>query len=207
MQAVLNTLGSMTIAAYTLAGRIDVFLYACLNAFGMATSTFTAQNYGAGKLNRVKDAVLRTGGITVSICLTFTVLLAFLSAQIMGIFVGAEEVEVIRLGVMYVRINSLFYPLLGVMFVTLFAEQGLGKPTVAMCSSLVELAIRPAAAFILAMYFGFAGFRFANAMAWSCSFVMLLVSYIIIIKRLERKNNVHTQNGLNLSDKKVEASP
>jgi putative MATE family efflux protein len=188
MQAVLNALGSLTIAAYTLANRVDVFLYACLSAFSAAATTFTAQNYGAGNLERVKHAVKRTTMITVSICLAYVILLALFSPQLMQLFVGADEVEVIGLGVMYVRINSLFYPLLGVMFIMLSAQQGLGRPAVAMCSSLVELAIRPLAAFLLARQFGFAGFRFANAAAWSCSFVMLVTAYLVIMKNLEKSS-------------------
>ncbi|MFV0361959.1 MAG: MATE family efflux transporter [Suipraeoptans sp.] len=187
MQAVLNTLGSMTIAAYTLAVRIDVILYAGLSAFGTTVTTFTAQNYGAGRLDRIKKAVRFTSKVTVCICLFFVLALLAFSPQIMKIFIGNNEVEVIRLGVMYVRINSLFYPLLGIMFVILHAQQGLGRPGIAMCSSLVELAIRPVAALVLAQQFGFAGFRFANAIAWSCSFTMLVVSYAIIMRKLERR--------------------
>lgn len=186
MQIVLNTLGSLTIAAYTVVARVDMFLYSCLSAFGTASTTYCAQNYGAGRVDRIQSGVKGACFVTVSFCIVFAGIVNLLAVWLMEAFLGGGEQQVIEMGVRYIRIASLFYPLLGVIFVMHSAEQGIGKAVIAMMASFVELAARPAAAFFLTQHFGFTGFCFANPAAWGSAFLMVLVSYLIIIKRMNR---------------------
>lgn len=187
MQAVLNTLGSLTIAAYTVVSRIDVFLYSCMSAFGTAATTYGAQNYGAGKISRIKKGVRGSCIITVSICILFTLAVNLLAPQLMQAFLGQEEIEVIGMGTQYLRIAPLFYPLLGMIFIMHSTEQGIGKAVIAMLASFVELVARPAAAYFLTAWFGFTGFCFANPAAWSSAFIMVVVSYLLIMKKMGKR--------------------
>ena len=190
MQSVLNTLGSLTIAAYTVVARIDVFLYGILSAFGTASTTYAAQNFGAGRIDRIHQGVKGACVATVSLCIGFTALVNLLAYPLMHAFVGREETEVIRMGVQYIRTATLFYPLLGMIFVMHSTEQGIGKAVVAMTASFVELAARPTAAYFLTILFGYTGFCFANPAAWASAFVMVVVSYMIIIRRMLRTQDV-----------------
>lgn len=187
MQVVLNTLGSLTIAAYTVVARIDVFLYSCLTAFGTAATTFGAQNFGAGKIDRIRQGVKGACVVTVSFCILFSIIVNLLASPLMQAFVGPDEVEVIQMGIQYIRIATLFYPLLGVIFVMHSTEQGIGKAVIAMMASFVELAARPSAAFFLTRTFGYTGFCFANPAAWTSAFIMVFVSYMIIIRRMQKQ--------------------
>lgn len=187
MQVVLNGLGSLTIAAYTVVARIDVFLYSCLSAFGTAATTYAAQNYGARRIDRIRTGVRGACMVTVSFCICFTAAVNILATVLMNAFVGGGEPEVIAMGVKYIRLASVFYPLLGVIFVMHSAEQGIGKAVAAMMASFVELAARPTAAFFLTRYFGFTGFCFANPAAWSSAFIMVVVSYMLIMKRMHKQ--------------------
>lgn len=186
MQAVLNTLGSLTIAAYTVVARIDVFLYSIMSAFGTATTTYSAQNYGAGKIDRIIKGNNGACVVTVLICVLFTILVNLFAVPLMHAFVGAEELEVIEMGVHYIRLAPLFYPLLGIIFIFHSAEQGIGKAVVAMMASFVELAARPTAAVFLTAKFGYTGFCFANPAAWSSAFLMVVISYVVIIKKMKK---------------------
>lgn len=187
MQVILNTLGSLTIAAYTVVARIDVFLYSCMSAFGTAATTFAAQNFGAGRIDRIKKGVRGSCVITVSICAAFTLLVNLFAFQLMRAFLRPDETEVIGMGVQYLRLAPLFYPLLGMIFIMHSTEQGIGKAVIAMLASFVELIARPAAAFFLTAWFGYAGFCFANPAAWSGAFIMVVVSYFIIMRNMGRK--------------------
>ncbi len=187
MQVVLNGLGSLTIAAYTVVARVDVFLYSCLSAFGTASTTYAAQNYGAGRIDRIRTGIKGACVVTVSFCVVFMIIVNLLATTLMKAFVGSGEVEVIAMGVQYIRLATMFYPLLGVIFVMHSAEQGIGKAVVAMMASFVELAARPAAAFFLTAYFGFTGFCFANPAAWSSAFIMVFFSYNLIMKRMYKQ--------------------
>lgn len=188
MQVILNTLGSLTIAAYTVVARIDVFLYSCLSAFGTAATTFGAQNFGAGKLSRIRKGVRGACVITVSLCVIFTLAVNLFAVQLMQAFLGDAETEVIRMGVQYLRFAPLFYPLLGLIFIMHSTEQAIGKAVIAMLASFVELIARPAAAYFLTAWFGYTGFCFANPAAWTSAFVMVVVSYFIIMRNMEKKH-------------------
>lgn len=185
MQTVLNTLGTLTIAAYTVVSRIDMFLYSCMSAFGIATTTYAAQNFGAKRIDRIDSGVKGACAVTVSICIGFTALANLFALPIIEAFVGAEQ-EVIQMGVQYIRLATPFYPLLGVIFVMHSAQQGIGKAVFAMLASFVELVARPAAAILLTASFGYAGFCFANPAAWSSAFLMVFFSYLLIMRHMKK---------------------
>lgn len=187
MQAVLNTLGTLTIAAYTVVSRIDMFLYSCMSAFGIATTTYAAQNFGAGRIDRIDRGVKGACVVTVTICIGFTALANLFALPIIGAFVGAQEQAVVQMGVQYIRLATPFYPLLGIIFVMHSAEQGIGKAVYAMLASFVELVARPAAAILFTASFGYAGFCFANPAAWGSAFLMIFISYHLIIGKMKRQ--------------------
>lgn len=203
MQAILNTLGSLTVASYTVVARIDVFLYSCLSAFGIATTTYAAQNFGAGRIDRIKKGINGACVVTVSIAVGFTIVANILAETIMRAFVGSEATKVIAMGVQYIRTATLFYPLLGVIFVMHSAEQGIGKAVYAMIASFVELAARPAAAWFLTAAFGYTGFIFANPAAWTSAFLMVFISYKLIMGKMMKEWDVNVKEAKLLGGEKT----
>lgn len=187
MQAILNTLGTLTIAAYTVVSRIDMFLYSCMSAFGIATTTYAAQNFGAKRIDRIDRGVKGACVVTVSICIGFTAAANLFALPIITAFVGAQEQAVIEMGVQYIRLATPFYPLLGVIFVMHSAEQGIGKAVFAMMASFVELVARPVAAVTLTAGFGYAGFCFTNPAAWGSAFLMVFISYLLIMRKMKKQ--------------------
>lgn len=75
IQASVNQFGTDMIAAYTAYSKIDSLFWMVINAFGIAITTFAGQNYGAGKLDRVrggmKQCLAIAGGVTISISVLF----------------------------------------------------------------------------------------------------------------------------------------
>jgi len=98
VQGLVNSFGSVTMAAYTAAGRIDSIAMMPIMNLGLAVSTFTAQNIGAGKLNRVRRGYKETLAMVAACCVvTSTIILRF-GPNLIQLFVEAGEVEVIRPG-------------------------------------------------------------------------------------------------------------
>ncbi len=97
--------------------KIDSFAYMPVQDFGNAFSTFVAQNYGAGKTERIREGI-RSAVKTAFFFGAAVSALVFVSARmLMLIFVKPEETEIIREGVLYLRVEGSFYYLIG-FFVT-----------------------------------------------------------------------------------------
>ena len=107
VQSLVNTYSVSVVAGYEAASKIHNFAYMSFNTMGTALSAFAAQNYGAGRGDRVREG-FRTGTL-MCFCLTVAVVLIFqlLPRQLMGLFVDpALEPEVVETGIRYMRIIS-----------------------------------------------------------------------------------------------------
>ena len=128
VQSLVNTYSVSVVAGYEAASKIHNFAYMSFNTMGTALSSFAAQNYGAGRGDRVREG-FRTGTL-MCFCLTVVVVLIFqlLPRQLMGLFVDpGQEAEVIETGVKYMRIISPDY--LIICFIITFGGlfRGVGK--------------------------------------------------------------------------------
>jgi len=134
VQGLVNSFGSVTMAAYTAAGRIDSIAMMPIMNLGLAVSTFTAQNIGAGKLNRVRRGYKETLAMVAACCVvTSTIILRF-GPNLIQLFVEAGEVEVIAQGNDYITVVSFFYIIMGLLFVTNGVLRGSGDMAVSMVS-------------------------------------------------------------------------
>lgn len=57
IRSAVNTFGTNVIAAWAVSGRMDAIIWMVMDTFGIAVTTFSAQNYGAGKIDRVRKSV------------------------------------------------------------------------------------------------------------------------------------------------------
>ncbi|MFT0846992.1 MATE family efflux transporter [Actinomycetaceae bacterium L2_0104] len=185
VQVRLNTLGSEAVAAYTTAARVDGLAVAFLSSLGLAVATFVAQNYGAGRIERIRTGVRQAMVISVglSIVLTFTLITA--GNGIVRSFVGDGEETVVALAHEYLMINGMLYVLLGFLFITRSALQGLGRTLIPTISGLLELGMRVAAAIVLGDLFGFAGIVWGSPLAWTAATMLLIPAWVIARRSLE----------------------
>ena len=106
VQGRVNSFGPQVMAAFAAGVKIDSFAYMPVQDFGNAFSTFTAQNYGAGKRERIEQGI-RTALLWVAVfCAVISVGVCLFAPRLMGIFVAAEETEIIRIGARYLRIEG-----------------------------------------------------------------------------------------------------
>lgn len=163
--SIVNGFGTAVVAAYTVAGRIDML--ALLPAMNIATalSTFVGQNIGANKLERVKRGVFATAfmSIVVSAVISLTILL--LSEQLMTMF--AEEAEVIQIGAEYLMVVASFYVCFSMLFVSNGALRGAGDTVIPMFITLFSLwVIRIPISYYLSLKFGYTGIWWGIPAAW-----------------------------------------
>lgn len=184
LQFVLNGLGSVAVAAFSAAQKIDQIATQPMNSFGTTMATYAAQNYGAGKVDRIKKGVLQCCIISVSLSVVTGILNFFAGYQLAGIFV--EESAVQSMAQTYLQINGAMYFVLALLFIFRFTLQGLGQGFMPTVAGVMELVMRTFAAIFLTSLIGFAGACWASPLAWIGACIPLIGAYIVTMKKLQR---------------------
>lgn len=184
LQVTINGFGSTIVAAYTAATKADQLATQPMFTFGMATATYTAQNAGARRMDRVRSGVQKALLVTLIASAAGAVLIWVFGRQLTTWFVDPSELEIIAAARLYLNVEAFFFPALGVLFVYRCALQGLGNATMPMLSGVVELTMRLLAASLLSLWLGYLGVCFASPVAWVGAAVMLLAAYRAQYRRL-----------------------
>ena len=148
----------------------------------------TGQNYGAGRLDRVrqgaKQAILFAGSMSV----VMSTVLFFFGGKIAQIFVDEANIETTQAAHTYLKVIAVFYFALAVLFVFRNILQGIGKSYVSMIAGVSELVGRVVAALILSKLFGFFGVCLASPFAWMFADIpLLLIYYVKVVKRKDKE--------------------
>lgn len=142
VQTRVNTFSPVVMAAFSTGVKIDAFAYMPLQDYGNAFSTFTAQNFGAGKEERIKRGmkIAFITSLLFSIMISLIVFIA--SPSLMKIFVGDSEREIIDIGTGYLRIEGAFYALIGFLFLFYGLFRAIGKPGMSFILTIISLGTR-----------------------------------------------------------------
>ena len=192
LQFVLNGLGSIAVAAYTTAMRVDQLFSQIYLALGATVATYTAQDYGAKRMSRIKEGAKASVLIAFIASVFAVIFLTFFSGNIVALFMDEPHPEVIRLAVMYIHIIMVFFFFLGVLLIYRNILQGMGNVIAPLASGVAELIARTACAFILGHYFGYLGICLSTPAAWVAAAIVLYIGYkISLVKNLKkfRKEN------------------
>ncbi|WRS30679.1 MATE family efflux transporter [Actinomycetaceae bacterium MB13-C1-2] len=187
VQVRLNMLGAEAVASYTTAMRVDGLASAFLASLGLAVSTYVAQNFGAHKIDRIMKGVRQGVGISIATGLLLGVTLITFGEPIVRMFVGTGHSNVIAMSHEYLVLNGVAYFILGILFTTRGALQGLGRVMVPTISGFLELAMRVTAAIVLAGSMGFTGIAIASPLAWIGAICMLVPAWIRARRNLARE--------------------
>lgn len=188
IQASLNNFGSDTVAAYSVANKIENMMTQFFPALGIGISTFAGQNLGAGKLDRVRKGF--RSSVYMNICYSiFALFICHLFASPMSkLFIDANNSSpiVIEQSIFYVKTMSLFFIPLGFIFIFRTGCQGLGSGKIPMLSAIIELIARATTSFSLPIFFGFLGICLSNAISWMSAGFILPFVYLAFMRKLER---------------------
>lgn len=149
VQGLVNSFGIVIMAAFAAAVKIDSFAYMPVQDFGNAFSTFIAQNFGAGKLERIKQG-MRSAFITaIGFSLFVSVLVCVFARQLMEIFIDSSETAIIDAGVEYLWIEGSFYCGIGCLFLFYGLYRAVKMPEISIVLTVISLGTRVALAYIL----------------------------------------------------------
>lgn len=180
VQRLINGYGPMVIAGYTAATKIDNIAIMPMINVGNAVSTFTAQNMGAQKIERVKKGYRAGMAMSVVISLTVTGILYLWGSDLVGAFVDSKTGSgVIGVGVEYLQVVSIFYVVMGIMNISNGILRGSGDVKVFMLSTLCNFTIRVIMAYALVKTpLGASGIWWAIPIGWTVGLVIALVRYL-----------------------------
>ncbi len=177
LQGVVNSFGETVMAAYTIIGRIEQVVQQPYSSLGTSITTYTGQNVGAGKTERVKQGFRHA----VIMVLVFSLLLlpiAYIFGEyIVGAFV--KEQEVIEIGVKALRVNSLFYFGLGMIYVPRALLNGAGDTGFAMLNGFTEVACRIVYSLVLTQVLGLGhwGIWLTTGATWATTAIVCVIRY------------------------------
>ena len=167
VQGVVNSFGPVVMAAFAVAVKIDTIAYMPVQDFGNAFSVFVAQNYGAGKGERIR-AGIRQGALSVAVfCALVSGLVCLLAPALMGVFVDRASGEVIRVGVEYLRIEGACYIGIGLLFMLYGYYRAVDKPMMSVVLTVLSLGTRVLLANVLAPVIGPVGVWAAIPIGWA----------------------------------------
>ena len=187
LQRAVNGLGSEIVAAVTAAGKVQMLATQPMEALGVTMATYCGQNLGAGRMDRVRAGMRQgLGAVAISSIFSFAVVNLF-GRQLALLFLDAGEVQILSRVAQFTWINSLFFPLLGLLLALRNALQGMGYSLPAMLAGVFELVARALVAFCLVSQFQFDAVCFANPAAWIGANILLIPLYLTCVKRLQAR--------------------
>ena len=178
VQALVNSFGSTVVAGYTAATKIDSIAMMPMLNISNAVSSFTAQNIGGGKPERVRKGYRAALVMTAVIALVITGCLYLFGANFMSLFVDADLSQgVIDVGVEYLRVVSVFYLLMGGMFSTNGLLRGSGDVKAFMTSTLCNFVCRVTCAYAFANLLGASSIWWSIPMGWGVGLTISFLRY------------------------------
>lgn len=187
IQAAINGFGTDTVAAWAAYGKIDAVFWAVIGAFGVAITTFTGQNYGAGRLDRVFKSV------NVCLCMCFVVcggLIVLLMAFCRPLFsIFCEDAAVVDIGVYMLTTMMPSYILFVFIEVYSGALRGLSDvlvPTIITLSGVLLIRI-PMVAFVLPLFPSLFTVLMSYPISWAVTVALFVPYYHYRKHRLRKK--------------------
>ena len=188
VQMRLNELGPLAVAAFSTANKVDLLAIMPMMSFGIAMATYVGQNYGAGKIQRIRQGVRQCSVLSLGVSVVVAAVNISFGHHMVG-SLSARPAGDIGAGAMYwrstLRCIGCFRCCLSIAnrcrgWGALFAD----------VAGIMELVMRVLAAVFLAVPLGFGGVALASPLAWIGAAVPLMGAYYILIHKLGKNEQL-----------------
>ncbi len=184
LQAAVNSLGSMSVAAVAAGSKISMFFCCPFDAMGSTMATYAGQNVGAGKLERISMGMKSTCLLGFGYSILACIVLVCFGETVALLFVDPSETQIIQQVSWFLAANSAFYFPLALVNIVRFTIQGLGFSKSAIFAGVCEMVARSVVAMAFVPIFGYAAIIFANPAAWIFADLFLIPAYLYVMKWL-----------------------
>ena len=179
VQGLVNSFGTIVMAAFAAAVKIDAFAYLPVQDFGNAFSIFLAQNYGAQEKDRLKQGMRGAFAAAAVFSVAVSCVVYAFAAPLMRIFIDADETAVVAEGVRYLHIEGAFYLGIGWLFLLYGLYRAVGRPGMSVVLTVISLGTRVALAYLLSSLpsIGVTGIWWSVPIGWALADFVGFVYY------------------------------
>lgn len=188
IQGLVNTFGDIIVAGFSAAGKLNTFTITTLTALGNSMSSYTAQNVGAGKDERIKQGVKSLYLMSFLITIPLFVLYFFCPHTMMKIFVNNNDTAIIEAGVEFLKTVSPFYLFISIKLIIDGVLRGSGAVNVFMISTFSDLLIRVVLSYLLSPIFQEHGVWYSWPIGWLFATGISCIFYFTGIWKKNIKN-------------------
>ena len=178
LQSAINDLGTNIVAAHTASRRVFDIMTVTVYTVGVAMTTYTSQNMGAGKPDRVRQGVRHSNLIVTGITVMLIVFCYTLGRPLLSWITSTDNPEIVNASVMYLRVSVWFFFVLGPLFVLRCTLQGMGRKIIPVCSSVLEMLVKVLSASFLVPAFQYVGVAFTEPISWIVMTILLATAYL-----------------------------
>lgn len=183
LQKGINKLGVNVIAAHTASRRFMEMCMMPIGAFAIAMSTFSSQNYGAKKYNRIKEAVVKVLFCLGIWSIVSTVFVSIFGKSILGILIKSKDKNTISLAFINWIFSMYFFIPLSILNLFRNVMQTLGDKISPILSSAIELVVKLIFALFIISRVGYMGVVVCEPIIWVLSAVYMIICYLLWYKK------------------------
>ena len=175
LQCAINTFGQDIIVAHTAARKITEFCMLPFSVMGVTMANYCGQNTGAGRMDRIRTGIRQSLLLTWIWAVGMILLSWTISPRLASMVTGSQNETVLTTAALYLKVNTLFYFAPAAISILRNSLQGMGDHVTPICSSMIELAGKIIAAFLLADIFKYWGIIVAEPVVWVLMVIPLIV--------------------------------
>ena len=189
MQSAINLFGSVAVASFTAASKVQNLVTQGMMAMGQTMATYSGQNFGKGDIKRIRQGVKAALEASVVYALAAAVLVCILLKPALGLFFtgDVDMNSMLPWAKTYIYMSVIFYIPLSSIFVFRNTMQGCGYGFLPMMGGVSELVARLVVAMISMAVGSYALACFCDPAAWVTAAVFTGVSYLFVMKDIRRK--------------------
>ena len=182
-----NSFGEKGMAGNTAAVQIEAFVFQISTAIGHTTAAFVGQNYGAKKVDRIRESVWLTTLYSFTVCVFAGICMIVFKKPLCGIF--SKDPEVLSYAYTKLEITSMFMIFYGMMDVLGNAIRGLGRSLLAMLINLFGICLLRLGWITLTfpIFQTYAVICWAYSLSFITTFTVSLIFYFPTLKAARRK--------------------
>ena len=178
LQTGINTLGNDYIVAHTAARKITELFMLLFGVIGTTMATYSGQNFGAGRLDRVREGVRAALVITFIWCGIVLACSYTIAPVLIRLVTGTNSSTVIEAATSYLKFDTLLYWVTAIIIVLRNTMQGIGDHITPIVSSSIECIGKIILVNLLVTPFGYWGIIVAEPITWCFMVIPLIVQYL-----------------------------
>lgn len=188
IQGLVNSFGDIVVAGFSAAGKLNTFTITTLTALGNSMSSYTAQNVGAGKVERIKKGVKSLYIVSFVITTPLFILYNFYPDVMMRIFVNSNDVAIISAGMEFLKTVAPFYLFISIKLIIDGVLRGSGAVNIFMISTFSDLLLRVVLSFVLSPMFAQQGIWYSWPIGWLFATAISCIFYFTGMWKKNIKN-------------------